>query len=402
MPTVNVPDYYPQFGCIGSQCEDTCCGGWSISIDRDTYHKYKNTQLPALAPLMRLAVSKNTSPRADSKNNFAVMAMRADGSCHFLQEDRMCSIHGHMGAQALSNTCRIYPRYLNRFGAQRENALGVSCPEAARLVLLNPQPMQFITVQADPDIDGKAFTSYAYPLQSEGDPKHMAALNDMRAVIIGVLQCRELVLGARLMVLGFLMDEAHRVVSAGKANWVDELLAVLGSFVDMLAHPAQLEAQFAHIAPNTPRKLEMAAGLITRGLAEAPSKRYQECLEDAAVGLRDYPQALTVYYAPYFQDKTYIFENYLVNQVLTRLFPFTRGSYLDLYRSLIGNLALIQVLLVGIAAKYQGLNEALVVQLIQTFARHSNHSATHQDKLIASMRVAPEDSFVHAMWLLKD
>jgi lysine-N-methylase len=177
---------------------------------------------------------------------------------------------------------------------------------------------------------------------------------------------------------------------------------VLGSFVDMLAHPAQLEAQFAHIAPNAPRKLEMAAGLIARGLAEAPSPRYRECLQDAAQGLRDYPNALATYYQPYFQDKTYIFENYLVNQVLTRLFPFARGSYLDLYRSLIGNLALIQVLLVGIAAKHQGLNDALVLQLIQTFARHSNHSASHQDKLIASMRPSPDDSFVHAMWLLKD
>ena len=402
MSTINVPDYYPQFSCTGSQCPDTCCGGWAISVDKDTFRTYQQNKHPALAPLFKLAVSKNASSSADSKNNFAVMAMRADGSCHFLQEDRLCSIHGHMGAQALSNTCRIYPRYLNRFGAQRENALGVSCPEAARLILLNPQPMQFTTVQADPDIDGKAFTSYAYPLQTEGDPQQMAALNDFRAVIIGVLQCRDLALGTRLMVLGFLLDEAHQVVSAGKAHWAQELLAVLGSFVDMLAHPAQLEAQFVHIAANTPRKLEMTADLIARALAEAPSPRYQECLQDAVQGLPSYPDALQAYYQPYFQDKAYIFENYLVNQVLTRLFPFARGTYLDLYRVLIGNLAIIQVLLVGIAAKHQGLNDALVLQLIQTFARHSNHSASHQDKLIASLRPGPDDSFVHAMWLLKD
>ena len=402
MSTINVPDYYPQFSCTGSQCPDTCCGGWAISVDKDTFRTYQQNKHPALAPLFKLAVRKNASPSADSKNNFAVMAMRADGSCHFLQEDRLCSIHGHMGAQALSNTCRIYPRYLNRFGAQRENALGVSCPEAARLILLNPQPMQFTTAQADPDIDGKAFTSYAYPLQTEGDPQQMAALNDFRAVIIGVLQCRDLALGTRLMVLGFLLDEAHQIVSMGKAHWVDDLRAMLGSFVDMLALPAQLEAQFVHIAANTPRKLEMAAALIARALAEAPSPRYRECLQDAVQGLPSYPDALQAYYQPYFQDKGYIFENYLVNQVLTRLFPFARGTYLDLYRALIGNLAVIQVLLVGIAAKHQGLNDALVLQLIQTFARHSNHSASHQDKLIAAMRASPDDSFVHAMWLLKD
>jgi len=402
MAGINAPDYYPHFRCSGSQCEDTCCGGWSISIDQDTYKQYTRSKHPALAPLMQLAVSKNTNANADSQNNFGVMVMRPDGRCHFLQEDQLCGIHQHLGAQALSNTCRIYPRYLNQFGAQREKALGVSCPEAARLILLNPQPMQFITVAPEPDIDSKAFTSYRYPLQNQGNPQQMAVLNDFRAVIIGILQCRDLGLGARLMVLGFLLDEAHRVVSAPTFKSTEELLPVLGIFVDMLAQPDKLEEQFAQVGPNTPRKLEMTADLIARALAEDPSPRYRECLQDAAIGLRSYPDALQAYYLPYFQDKTYIFENYLVNQVLTRLFPFARGTYLDLYRALIGNLALIQTLLVGIAAKHQGLTEARVVQLIQTFARHTNHSASHQDKLIASMRVGPDDSYVHAMWLLKD
>ena len=401
MPNINVPDYYPKFNCTGSQCEDTCCGGWTISVDKDTFHKYRANQHPDLAPLFKLAVSRLTTPAADHQNNFGQMNMRPDGRCYFLQEDQLCGIHKHMGGQALSNTCRIYPRYLNRFGAQRENALGVSCPEAARLVLLNPEPMQFISVAPDPEMDGKAFTSYRYPLQSDGDPQQMAVLNDFRAVIIGILQCRDIGLGTRLMVLGFLLDEAHRVTSSESFTSADELLPVLGIFVDMLAHPAQLEAQFAQITPNVPRKLEVAASLIERSLAEQPSPRFEECLQTAVQGLRNYAQAYEEHYLPYFQERGYIFENYLVNQVVTRLFPFARGSYLDLYRGLIGNLAIIQTLLVGMAATYQGLTEARVIQLIQTFARHSNHSASHQDKLIATLRAGPEESFVHAMWLLK-
>jgi lysine-N-methylase len=402
MPHINTPDYYPHFNCTGSQCEDTCCSGWSISVDKDTFHKYRANKHPQLIPLFKLAISKNTSPAADHRNNFGQMNMQPDGRCHFLQEDQLCAIHSHMGAQALSNTCRIYPRYLNRFGAQRENALGVSCPEAARVVLLNPAPMQFITVAPDPAIDNKAFASYRYPLDNDGDPQQMAVLNDFRAVIIGILQCRDLGLGTRLMVLGFLLDEANRITASDTFASADELLPVLGIFVDMLAHPAQLEAQFAQITANVPRKLEVTASLIQRSLAEQPSPRFRECLEAATQGLGNYAQAYEAHYLPYFQERGYIFENYLVNQVVTRLFPFTRGTYLDLYRGLIGNLAMIQTLLVGMAATYQGLTEARVIQLIQTFARHSNHSASHQDKLIASLRAGPEESFVHAMWLLKD
>jgi hypothetical protein len=84
------------------------------------------------------------------------------------------------------------------------------------------------------------------------------------------------------------------------------------------------------------------------------------------------------------------------------LFPFTRGSYLNLYRELVGNLSVIQVLLVGIAAKNMGLNEAMVIQLFQTFARNSNHNSGHLDNLILSLHSNAQDSFVHIMWMLKE
>ena len=37
---VFIPKYMKRFKCIGPKCEDTCCVGWSIPIDRETYMKY--------------------------------------------------------------------------------------------------------------------------------------------------------------------------------------------------------------------------------------------------------------------------------------------------------------------------------------------------------------------------
>ena len=409
---INVPEYYPKFKCTGPQCEDTCCSGWwSVSIDHDTYGKYLQNTDAELAPLFKLAVSKNTLPSADNQNNFGLMSMKPDGTCHFLQTDKFCAIQKHMGAQALSDTCRLYPRYLNRFGSQRENSLGVSCPEAARLILLNPQPMEFTTVAAEPDIDSKAFTSYQFPLQSEGDPQQISILNDFRAVIIAILQFREISLGARVMLLGFLLEEAGTVFFSEKFNHAAELLPVLESYVGMLAHPEKLETQFAQINPDIEHKLKVVSTLIAQLLADKASPRFRACLQDAIEGLEvktgmglseQYKQNHAAFYRPYFADREYIFENYLVNQMITRLFPFTRGSYLDLYRELVCNLSIIQVLLVGMASKHQKLNDALVIQLFQTFARNSNHNRRHLDNLIASLHAGAQDSFVHIMWMLKD
>jgi lysine-N-methylase len=409
--TITVPDYYPKFKCTGPECEDTCCGGgWNISIDRDTYQKYQQDTHSELAPLFKIAVSENNLPSAASENNFGLMKMKPDGMCHFLQADKLCAIHTHMGARALSNTCRIYPRYLNQLGAQRENSLGVSCPEAARLILLNPQPMQFGLIAPEPVIDDTAFTSYRFPSQNDGDPEQMAILHDFRAVIVTVLQYRAISLGARLMVLGFLLEDADKIASSEQFAHASELIPVLETYLGMLDHPEQLEAQFAAINPNIARKIELVSKLIERSLTDKTSERFKECLQDAVEGLgaanggllEKYTHSYTAHYRPFMQDKDYIFENYLVNQVITRMFPFTRRSYLDQYRELVCNLAVIQVLLTGIAAKHQGLNEAQVIQLFQTFARNSNHNSAHLDNLIASLRAGVQDSFVHVMWMLKE
>ncbi len=412
MQSITVPDYYPKFECIGPDCEDTCCSGWwNVSIDHDTYLKYQQSTRPELASLFKIAVSKNKLPSADNKNNYGMMQMKPDGECHFLQTDKLCAIHKFMGADALSDTCRLYPRYLNQFGAQSEHSLGISCPEAARLILLNPQPMQFTSIKPEPSIDEKPFISYRFPLQSNGDPQQIAVLNDFRAVIIAILQFREISLGARVMLLGFLLEEIDKIISSEKFANASELIPTLETFVGMLGQPEQLQAQYAKIETSIARKIQLVADLISQSLAKA-SIRYKECLLAAFEGLgaeADHGQMLDKFaqnydefYRPFFQDKAYIFENYLVNQVISRLFPFTRGSYLDLYRELVGNLAVIQVLLVGMAAKHKGLNEALVIQLFQTFARNSNHNSGHLDNVLSSLHSVAKDSFVDVMWLLKE
>ena len=43
-----------QFKCIGGECEDTCCAGWSVSIDKKTYKKYTNLNTSELIELAHI------------------------------------------------------------------------------------------------------------------------------------------------------------------------------------------------------------------------------------------------------------------------------------------------------------------------------------------------------------
>ncbi len=38
------PHYYKKFQCIASECEDTCCAGWAITIDPKSLEKYRHAR----------------------------------------------------------------------------------------------------------------------------------------------------------------------------------------------------------------------------------------------------------------------------------------------------------------------------------------------------------------------
>ena len=48
-----VPDYYKEFQCIADRCEDTCCAGWQIVVDKKSLKKYKKVRGPYLGKMLR-------------------------------------------------------------------------------------------------------------------------------------------------------------------------------------------------------------------------------------------------------------------------------------------------------------------------------------------------------------
>ena len=43
-----IPRYVSRFSCIGPACEDNCCTGWRVSIDKKTFNAYRQSQHPQL------------------------------------------------------------------------------------------------------------------------------------------------------------------------------------------------------------------------------------------------------------------------------------------------------------------------------------------------------------------
>lgn len=119
---------YDQFRCIASDCPDSCCKEWSVSVDPESAAFYRT--LPG--PLGECLRSVLTEEDGDT-----VMTIE-DGRCPMWRRDGLCRIQAELGHDALCETCRDFPRLTHDYGDFQEWGLELSCPEAARLILSSP------------------------------------------------------------------------------------------------------------------------------------------------------------------------------------------------------------------------------------------------------------------------
>ena len=130
---VRVPNYFNEFKCIASECEDTCCAGWEIVIDDETYKRYENVE-GEFGEILRSKIVKS-----DGENIFLLN----NGNCSFLNEKKMCEIYINLGEDHLCYTCQQFPRYTEEFLDLKEVGLSLSCPEAARIILRKAENTTF-------------------------------------------------------------------------------------------------------------------------------------------------------------------------------------------------------------------------------------------------------------------
>ncbi len=133
------PAYYHNFTCIASACPDSCCHEWEVDIDPATAEAYR--ALPgALGDALRSKMRQEDG---------VVYLTISDGRCPMWRQDGLCEIQCQLGHEALSETCRQFPRLCHDYGDFVERGLELSCPAAAKLIL-SPEN-QDIRTQTLPD-----------------------------------------------------------------------------------------------------------------------------------------------------------------------------------------------------------------------------------------------------------
>lgn len=158
------PTYYKRFQCIADRCEHSCCIGWEIDIDEETLQKYQAFQ-GGYGSVIKESISMDDTPH---------FRLCAGERCPHLDERGLCKIILGLGEDYLCDICREHPRFYN-FTKVAEVGLGMSCPEAARLILASPDFAQTEEVGEVADItddvpfDGCAARADLYAILENND-----------------------------------------------------------------------------------------------------------------------------------------------------------------------------------------------------------------------------------------
>lgn len=136
------PNYYNDFKCIAGLCKHSCCIGWEIDIDDDTFHYYESID-SAFGKSLRENITKQ-----DGCNCFK---LTRNERCPFLNSRNLCDIILNIGENALCQICSDHPRFRNFYSDRIEIGLGLCCEEAARLILTNKNRMSLVEIDNDGD-----------------------------------------------------------------------------------------------------------------------------------------------------------------------------------------------------------------------------------------------------------
>ena len=197
------PNYYNQFKCIADKCEATCCQGWQIVVDQASLERYEAENG---------AYGKTLKERIDWKEG--VFCQDGQKRCAFLKDDNLCDMYEHLGEESLCVTCTNYPRHIEEFENVREITLAISCPEVARIILSQKEPVDFYEEEVEEGAEE----------MDDFDPFFFSYLEDARKIILGILQNRDFAVPVREALVLNMAEEMQEVIDS------DELFDLVDIF----------------------------------------------------------------------------------------------------------------------------------------------------------------------------
>lgn len=203
-----VPDYYADFHCKCGQCRHTCCDGWAVTFPREDYFRLLSVPCsPELRRKLDTALHLADDPTPD---RYAELLPNWKGHCPLQRDDGLCALQAECGEDAISTTCRYYPRGIRTMDDD-ECACSASCERVTEMLLHRQAPMTFRRMRL----------SFAMQLPArEADEAMAAETRQLRRDAVLMLQAREFPLSSRMMGIHAALAVEETGQKSSESRWM--------------------------------------------------------------------------------------------------------------------------------------------------------------------------------------
>jgi lysine-N-methylase len=348
-----VPAYAAKFRCTGPQCPDHCCRTWEVFVDKDEYKSLRKLSNPSLAKLARHEMEQLPLEQQVEKRYGKIrFGAPPEKNCPFLSQDRLCQLHTQYGEQQLPDTCYSYPRSALEVDGAWRMGLTLSCPEAARLCLLDPGAMHF---QEQPVTMRDSMKQRRQPDPALG----MQAL-ELHYFFVNLLQTRDYPFWQRLALIAMTCHEVDHLASAGR---LAELPALQDSLTRAIVS-GEARGWLDPIRPNIRQRFSAGGAMLYKALNQGVTAYYDRIYQSFCVGYKlqngfepdaaaiRYEAIWSVLMEPFFAEQPHFLENLFLNQLFLSVFPYGFAPSLleHCCKILLAKYLMLMMLLTGLAA----------------------------------------------------
>jgi len=388
-----VPDYILSFKCV--MCAE-CCKRWRIDIDKRTVAKYERLAVEDadLALLMAEHLKKDKTGKGvillKNREKKSGDAEQEPGAVDFLvapclSGDGLCSIQKKYGLEALSDTCKIYPREIILTERGWEMALTYACATAAQ-TLKEKRPVEFY--QDPENFDFPSISNYTMKIGNLIQRKKAGKTNyfEVEELLVDIMQSREMDIDARLTLAGLVVDKLKDGDTAGVKRYLQNLDADL---IDRLqTMPAQPLFMMKLVKEAVDKRL---FDVITeKDIAKLVLIAYNQLkLLDEAIIPDEKVRRLTdgyhKYYKPYINNISHVYENYFVNFIFAK--RFYTYKYIDAYFLMVFFYTLVRFFTLCVCMhEERNVDEDMLVEVICAVERSIGHSSVYFEDVLRQIK----------------
>lgn len=362
--------YFDDFKCSADKCIDTCCKGWKITIDKDTYKKYKN-----ISGKFGIKLKNNIEiNNKDSFGGYGNIKLDDKGECPFLNNNNLCEVYEELSPDDMCITCKIYPRRMNYTNDIMEKSLVLSCPEVAKIFVNQKDKMDFVIEEQDELID------YEQNIRHKEMPKEeYKFLFEIRSFAIEIMQYSIISIWKRFYFLIRFLEMAQEKLNQNKYNEFDEII----NQIRLEITDEEIINKLGEIDKSVKVKLSYINEYIKIKFPNDLFVNFKKSYEELKKENNDIEKQWICKeekFEKYFSNNEIILENYLVHQIYVS-FMVEDIDYNEVITKIIANYTIFKAILTLEYDKAE-LTDYKLIEIIYKYCRATGENNPQLGKII--------------------